>query len=68
MTRLLLIAALALGGCAELKPWQRETLAHPCMTSDGREHEHGARDHMLGARESSQGATAGRGGGGCGCN
>ena len=69
MRRALVVAALLLGvaACRPVKPWQRGTLAHPCMTDDGRREERRAREHMLGARESSQGAS-GETGGGCGCN
>ena len=63
----LLVAAAWLGGCAPVRPWQRGTLAHRCMQPDARPQETRARNHMLGARESAQGA-AGEAGGGCGCN
>jgi hypothetical protein len=68
--RLVVIAALAAFGaigCADVKPYQRGTLAHPAMRKDARPEEDQARTHMLGARESSQGGT-GEAGGGCGCN
>lgn len=62
------IVALAVlaGACTPVKPWQRETLSHRCMTEDSRPELQRARQHMLGARESAQGAT-GETGGGCGC-
>ncbi|HMR09705.1 MAG TPA: DUF4266 domain-containing protein [Polyangiaceae bacterium] len=71
MTRVLLglslvLALLFLAGCTPVRPWQRNTLAHRCMTSDSRPEEARARRHMLGARETTQGAT-GEAGGGCGC-
>lgn len=52
--------------CAPVRPWQRGTLAHPCMASDARPEEDAARAHMIGAREATQGAAGDRGGG-CGC-
>ena len=70
MIRLLALLALlcfSLAGCKPIKAWQRETLAHPCMVEDSRPEENLARAHILGARESSAGAT-GETGGGCGCN
>jgi hypothetical protein len=64
---LALVVLLVVGGCAPVKPWQRGRLAHRCMQTDRRAEQNRARQHMLGARESSQGAT-GEAGGGCGCN
>lgn len=61
------LLCFALLGCKPIKAWQRETLAHPCMVEDSRPEENMARAHMLGARETSAGAT-GETGGGCGCN
>lgn len=61
------VAALASASCSSsIKSWQRETLAHRCMTDKSRPEEQRARQHMLGARESSAGAS-GETGGGCGC-
>lgn len=64
---LLLALAVAAAGCGRVPAWQRESLAHRCMTDAGRDEESRARQHMLGAREGSQGA-GGETGGGCGCN
>ncbi len=61
---LMLVAATA--ACSPVRPWQRNTLAHRCMTPDNRAVEGRARQHMLGAREASQGGE-GEAGGGCGC-
>ncbi len=65
-----IVAALAVcasfAACSEVKPWQRETLSHRCMTEERRAEEARARQHMLGARETTAGAT-GQTGGGCGC-
>lgn len=62
----LLVFVLVLSACTPVHPWQRGRLAHPCMVADGRPEEDAARAHMVGARESTQGATGDRGGG-CGC-
>ncbi|MCP4446872.1 MAG: DUF4266 domain-containing protein [Myxococcales bacterium] len=70
-----LLSVIALCACVsvftacgkKIKSWQRGTLAHPCMTEDSRPEELFAKQHMLGARESTQGAS-GETGGGCGCN
>jgi hypothetical protein len=73
MGRLIASGAIALAmllggaGCGAVRPWQRETLSHRCMTEDGRPEESRARQHMLSAREAAQGAS-GETGGGCGCN
>lgn len=64
---LVLLCVALVAACRPLKPWQRGTLAHPCMTDDSRPEERFAKQHMLGARETTQGAT-GEAGGGCGCN
>ncbi len=58
---------LALTACAQVKPWQREELTHPCMLGDSRPEEDAAQQHMIGARESSRGGENATGGG-CGCN
>lgn len=63
----LIVLVGVVAGCRPVASWQRGTLAHPCMTDTRRGDERRARLHMLGARESSQGA-AGDTGGGCGCN
>jgi len=62
-------AALALGavGCANVKPWQRGTLADYTMRGD-RDPLAGAMiDHVYFSREAASGGQ-GVGGGGCGCN
>lgn len=61
-----LLLLLLQGACQPVPRWNRATLAHRCMRSDGRPEELRARLHMLGAREAAQGA-AGLRGGGCGC-
>ena len=69
-TRLLLVFAFALGGCAIepwVKPYERERLADPIMqfTGDALAEKH--REHVYEVREAARGAT-GVQGGGCGCN
>ena len=58
--------AVASGGCATVKPWQRESLAQPGMTLDATPSA-AAEQHMLESREASLGGLGGAGGG-CGCN
>ncbi len=58
--------ALLANGCEPVHAWERGLLAHPAMRSDARPEETRSRNHMLGAREASQGASGERGGG-CGC-
>jgi hypothetical protein len=66
MKKLIFLSVLALGGCAAVKPYERELLAQPGMqlasTSDA-----DAEQHMLESREASIGGFGGSGGG-CGCN
>jgi hypothetical protein len=66
--RLLILCAglAAAGGCAPVKPWQRELLAQPGMRIDATP-ESDAEQHMLESREASSGGY-GASGGGCGCN
>lgn len=65
MKKLLLVLLLA--GCAPVKPWQRETLAHPLMQPKPDGLTAAGDEHMLDAREGSAGGSA-QSGGGCGCN
>ena len=64
----LALAAVALTtGCANVKPWERATLADYTMRAD-REPLAGAfSEHMWFSREAASGGR-GVGGGGCGCN
>lgn len=72
MTRALLalslasLLATALSGCATVRPWERERLAHPYMQVEPALGD-AWRMHELPIRE---GALSGEGhvGGGCGCN
>jgi hypothetical protein len=70
MKTILLLAsvlALASGGCANVKPWQRGNLSDYTMRGDRDELRDIQREHVYFSREE---ATGGRsiGGGGCGCN
>ena len=63
---LLLGAALSLGGCATVQPWERDVLSHPCMELSPRLGE-SFRSHVIPIREGATPGTSGVGGG-CGCN
>jgi len=65
--RALLAIAALVGGCATVKPWQRERLAKPKMqlSSDAQATE--LEQHVYESREGAAGGTGGAGGG-CGCN
>lgn len=67
VTSWVLLAALALPGCARVKPHQREYLARPGMTDDRDPGERRFEQHARGSREGADGGT-GEPGGGCGCN
>jgi len=64
---LLVLALLALAGCATTKAWEREYLARPEMAPDDDPDRNALRQHYLGTREGAVGGFGG-GGGGCGCN
>jgi hypothetical protein len=64
---LLLIGGVAMQGCANVKPWERETLAEPAMQLDSNPTVSSCDDHIYFSREASKGGR-GFGGGGCGCN
>ncbi len=64
---LLLVALGLLGGCARVKPWQREVHARRSMQTDGDKAARKIDGHVEEYREGSIGG-AGVGGGGCGCN
>jgi len=55
------------GGCATVKPWQRETLADPIMQPGRNPMAAAQLDHIYFSREAASGGTT-VGGGGCGCN
>ena len=56
-----------LSGCANVKPWERETLSWPAMQINPDPMISGCDDHVYFSREASKGGD-GFGGGGCGCN
>ena len=65
---LLLAAGALLGaGCANVKPWQRGTLAYYTMIQDRDPAGTALNEHIWFSRETASGGS-GVGGGGCGCN
>jgi hypothetical protein len=64
---LLVVIAASITGCANVKPWQRGTLADVTMRPNRDPLGEGFLEHTYFSREA---ATGGRGvsGGGCGCN
>ena len=67
---LLFLAATVLltgSGCANVKPWQRGTLADYTMRADRDPLGQAQIEHIWFSREEASGG-AGVGGGGCGCN
>jgi hypothetical protein len=72
LKKLCLLAALcavAFGGgaCANIKPWERSTLADYTMRADRDPLAAANAEHMFFSREAASGGR-GVGGGGCGCN
>lgn len=67
--RLALALALPvlLGGCATVKPWDRDLLAEKGMKFNPSPMLHAIDDHIYFSKEASMGGQ-GVGGGGCGCN
>ena len=63
----ILILAAGAAGCANVRPWQRKSLADVTMRPDLEISARAMSEHMWFSREA---ATGGRGigGGGCGCN
>ena len=59
--------ALIATGCANVKPWERETLADYTMRPDRDPVALTLREHLWFSREASNGGRS-IGGGGCGCN
>ena len=62
-----LLLVLAATGCANVKPWERQTLADYTMRGDRDPIAEKNAEHMWFSRESASGGK-GVGGGGCGCN
>lgn len=61
-----LLSAAAIGGCAEVQPWERGILAKPQMALELYPLQTELRSHIYGSREAASGGGA-SGGGGCGC-
>jgi len=61
-----LVAALAIGGCSTVQPWQRGRLADPVMEFDADGAQVAYMAHWQEAREASAGGF-GVQSGGCGC-
>ena len=61
------LGALCFAGCANVKPWQRGTLADYTMRGNRDPIGEGQTDHIFFSREMASGGR-GVGGGGCGCN
>lgn len=69
---LLILQALSLGfglgGCAAVKPWEREKLASPCMRNPfGKSALAGAYEDKLTQTKTAGGLPGDAPGGGCGC-
>jgi hypothetical protein len=64
---LVLLPALLVSGCADVKPWQKGELARPEMAFDGDALAARVAQHIYFSKEAASGGY-GVGGGGCGCN
>lgn len=62
-----LAAAVNLGGCATVQPWERGTLARPEMQLEPDQLQTGLYQQVYDSKEASSGG-AGPAGAGCGCN
>ena len=65
-----LLVALLASGCSllqEVRPWQKEALAHPDMALNPDLLQSAHKDHVYFSREAGTGGHS-VGGGGCGCN
>jgi len=60
------LLALALGGCANVKPYEREKLADPIMNPEDPLAKQSVEQKMFSTREAGTGGGGGVGGG-CGC-
>ena len=67
LTALLAVAALSLGACASVQPWERGTLARPEMQLDPNPLQTGLYEQVYDSKEAASGG-AGTAGAGCGCN
>ena len=68
-TALLMVAAIASGGCTSLgvKPWERDVMARPDMQLGSDPLDSAVDDHLYFSKEASAGGRS-FAGGGCGCN
>ena len=65
---IVLVALIGLSaGCANVKPWDRDALAHYSMRPDRDPVAQALREHLWFSREAANGGRS-VGGGGCGCN
>ena len=64
---IILLVALILGGCVNVEPWQRGTLAKPQMALDAHPQRAALIAHVRAAREEASGGVS-KDGGGCGCD
>lgn len=64
---LALLVSVACGGCAGVKPYEREMLADPLMSFARDPISDRYREHVNEVREGARGAGTSQGGG-CGCN
>lgn len=55
------------GGCVNVQPWDRDSLAHYSMRPDRDPLTLATREHLWFSREAANGGRS-VGGGGCGCN
>lgn len=62
----LLAAGVSAGGCATVRPWEREHLSLPAMQREASRCERFERNVEV-YREGAAGANGGKSGGGCGC-
>lgn len=63
----MVISALLGGGCAEVKPWDRDLLAEKQMQLVPAPVDNALDEHIYYSKEAASGGQ-GVGGGGCGCN
>lgn len=64
---LILVLAVLLTGCTEVRPWERGYLAREEMGWDADALESQLNDHIFFSKEASSGGASAAGGG-CGCN
>lgn len=64
---LIIFSSVLSFGCANVKPWERGTLAEPAMQSDPYPIESFMNEHIYFSKEAATGGNS-LSGGGCGCN